>query len=108
MAKRGTPLLPNERLPIDGAMLEEIARDEKLNLESGGVLLSASGVVPPQILIGPDSFGWLSSSQQNLSRRHLNESQRAMGSRDGPLLLSAAPSHERLSAESRPAVPSSQ
>jgi hypothetical protein len=35
MAKRGTPLVPNKRLPIDGAMLEEIARDEKLNLESG-------------------------------------------------------------------------
>ena len=27
MAKRGTPLAPNRKLPIDGAMLEEIARD---------------------------------------------------------------------------------
>src|SRR5713101_10114322 len=27
MAKRGTPLVPNRKSPIDGAMLEEIARD---------------------------------------------------------------------------------
>jgi hypothetical protein len=42
MAKRGTPLLPNKRLPI-GAMLEEIVRDEKINLESGDVLLFRTG-----------------------------------------------------------------
>jgi kynurenine formamidase len=43
MAKRGTPLVPNRKLPIDGAMLEEIARDEKLNLESGDILLLRTG-----------------------------------------------------------------
>jgi len=43
MAKRGTPLAPNRKLPIDGAMLEEIARDEKLNLESGDILLLRTG-----------------------------------------------------------------
>jgi hypothetical protein len=34
MVKPGTPLVSNKKLPIDRAMLEEIARDEKLNLES--------------------------------------------------------------------------